>query len=177
MGLLQGKVAGLTITNPNGADPQAGYNILLRGTNTLTSGTGPLIVIDGVPGGDLKNISPDEVESMDVIGLHELYKQRSVSETWIEQVKGHVMAGSTLTDNFWANDILWQLNVLAYNLSVMMRQKKSKFKKQEHRTFIDWFIAVPAMITSSGHQIELRMYEHHFYKADWEELDRLIEAA
>jgi hypothetical protein len=39
------------------------------------------------------------------------------------------MAGSTLTDNFWANYILWQLNVLAYNLSVMMRQKKSKFKK------------------------------------------------
>jgi len=25
--------------------------------------------------------------------------------------------------------------------------------------------------------IELRMYEHHFYKADWEELDRLIDAA
>ena len=114
---------------------------------------------------------------LDAAGLHELYKQRSISETWIEQVKGHVMAGSTLTDNFWANDILWQLNVLAYNLSVMMRQKKSKFKKQEHRTFIDWFIAVPAKITSSGHQIELKMYEHHFYKADWEELDRLIEAA
>ena len=114
---------------------------------------------------------------MDAVGLHELYKQRSTSETWIEQVKGHTMAGSTLTDNFWANDILWQLNVLAYNLSVMMRQKKSKFKKQEHRTFIDWFIAVPAKITSSGHQIELKMYEHHFYKSDWEELDRLIEAA
>jgi len=114
---------------------------------------------------------------LDAAGLHGLYKQRSVSETWIEQVKGHVMAGSTLTGDFWANDILWQLNVLAYNLSVMVRQKKSKFKKQEHRTFIDWFIAVPAKITSSGHQIELRMYEHHFYKADWEELDRLIEAA
>ncbi len=78
------------------------------------------------------------------------------------------MAGSTLTDNFWANYILWQLNVLAYNLSVMMRQKKSKFKKQEHRTFIEWFIAVLAKITSNGHQIELKMYEHHFYKADWE---------
>jgi hypothetical protein len=110
---------------------------------------------------------------MDALGLHELYKQRSTSETWIEQVKGHTMAGTTLTDNFWANDILWQLNVLAYNLSVMMRQKKSKFKRQEHRTFIDWFIAVPAKITSNGHQIELKMYEHHLYKANWEELDRL----
>jgi hypothetical protein len=87
------------------------------------------------------------------------------------------MAGSTLTDDFWANDLLWQLSVLAYNVSVMMRQKKNKFKQQEHRSFIDWFIAVPAKITSCGHQIELKMYENHFYKDDWEEFDRLIEAA
>lgn len=32
--LLQGKVAGLSITNPNGADPNASMEILLRGTNT-----------------------------------------------------------------------------------------------------------------------------------------------
>ena len=48
---------------------------------------------------------------VDAVKLHELYKQRSTSETWIEQVKGHTMAGSTLTDDFWANDILWQLRV------------------------------------------------------------------
>jgi len=29
---------------------------------------------------------------LDAVGLHELYKQRSTSETWIEQVKGHAMA-------------------------------------------------------------------------------------
>jgi hypothetical protein len=113
---------------------------------------------------------------MDAVQLHEIYKQRSTSETWIEQVKGQAMAGATLTDDFWANDILWQLGVFAYNLSVMMRQKKNRFKRQEHRTFIDWFISVPAKITTSGHQMELKIYEHHFYKADWQELDKLIEA-
>ncbi|HUX55922.1 MAG TPA: IS1380 family transposase [Bacteroidales bacterium] len=119
-------------------------------------------------------ISSYDVEAA---GLHELYKQCSTSETWIEQVKGHTMAGSTLTDDFWANDILWQLSVFAYNISVIMRQKKNKFKKQEHRSFVDWFIAVPAKIIKSGHQTEIKMYEHHFYKDAWEELDRLIEAA
>ena len=109
--------------------------------------------------------------------LHKIYKQRSTSETWIEQVKSHVMAGATLTGDFWANDILWQLSVFAYNISVMMRQKKGKFKRQEHRTFIEWFIAVPAKITRSGHQTKIKMYENHFYKADWKELDRLVEAA
>jgi hypothetical protein len=56
----------------------------------------------------------------------------------------------------------------------MMRQKKSKFKKKEHRSFIEWFIAVPIKITKSVHQTELKMYEHHSYKDAWKELDRLI---
>ncbi|MDZ4747846.1 MAG: SusC/RagA family TonB-linked outer membrane protein [Saprospiraceae bacterium] len=67
MGLIQGKVAGLSITRPNGADPLAGYQILLRGTNTLTSGQAPLIIIDGVIGADLKNINFQDVESFDVL--------------------------------------------------------------------------------------------------------------
>jgi TonB-linked SusC/RagA family outer membrane protein len=67
MALLQGKVAGLTIVKPNGADPLAGYNIILRGTNTLTSGQGPLVIIDGVAGAEMKNISPEEIESIDVL--------------------------------------------------------------------------------------------------------------
>ena len=66
-GMLQGKVAGLTITNPNGADPNGSYEILLRGTNTLSAGQGPLIIIDGVVGADLSSINFQEVESMDVL--------------------------------------------------------------------------------------------------------------
>lgn len=72
-------------------------------------------------------------------------------------------------------------------------ENQNKFKRQEHRTFIDWVIAVPAKIIRSGHQTELKianiflkqtitceqikMYENHFYKADWKELDRLVEEA
>lgn len=67
MGLLQGKVAGLSVIKPNGADPQAGYQILLRGTNTLTSGQGPLIIIDGVAGADLKNLDFEDVQSIDIL--------------------------------------------------------------------------------------------------------------
>lgn len=113
----------------------------------------------------------------DATQLHEIYKLRSISETWIEQVKSHTMAGGTLTNNFWANDILWQLGVLAYNISLMMRQKKDRFKKQEHRTFMEWFVEVPAKVTSSGRSIELKMYENHFFREDWEEMTSLLEAA
>ena len=65
--MLQGKVAGLTVTNPNGGDPNASYEILLRGTNTLKAGQGPLIIIDGVADADIRNINFQEVESVDVL--------------------------------------------------------------------------------------------------------------
>ena len=66
-GMLQGKVAGLSVTNPNGGDPTASYEILLRGTNTLSAGQGPLIIIDGVVGADIRSINFQEVESIDVL--------------------------------------------------------------------------------------------------------------
>lgn len=66
-GLLQGKVAGLVVTNPDGGDPNASYEILLRGTNTLMAGQGPLVIIDGVADADMRNINFQEVESIDVL--------------------------------------------------------------------------------------------------------------
>lgn len=66
-GMIQGKVAGLSITNPNGDDPNGGFEILLRGTNTLSAGQGPLIIVDGVVGADIRTVNFQEVESFDVL--------------------------------------------------------------------------------------------------------------
>jgi TonB-linked SusC/RagA family outer membrane protein len=64
--LIQGKVAGLSVTAPNG-DPTSGTQILLRGNTTLLgANSSPLIIIDGVPG-DLKMVAPEDIESMDVL--------------------------------------------------------------------------------------------------------------
>ena len=71
--MLQGKVAGLTVTNPNGGDPNASYEILLRGTNTLKAGQGPLIIIEGVADADIRNINYQEVESIDEERPHSYY--------------------------------------------------------------------------------------------------------
>jgi TonB-dependent starch-binding outer membrane protein SusC len=67
MGLVQGKVAGLSITKPDGADPGASYQITLRGINSLQGGQGPLIIIDGIIGADLKNVNFQDVESFDIL--------------------------------------------------------------------------------------------------------------
>ena len=64
--LLQGKVAGLSITRPGG-DPNGGFNIRLRGISTFGANTSPLIVLDGVPGADLQNVDPNDIASIDVL--------------------------------------------------------------------------------------------------------------
>ena len=64
--VIQGKVAGLAITKSSG-DPNAGLNILIRGISTLKGNASPLIVIDGVPGGDINTLRPEDIESIDVL--------------------------------------------------------------------------------------------------------------
>jgi iron complex outermembrane receptor protein len=64
--LIQGKVAGLSIAKP-GSDPNADFNIRLRGLSTFGSNTEPLIVIDGIPGANMKSIDPSDIVSIDVL--------------------------------------------------------------------------------------------------------------
>lgn len=64
---IQGKVAGLSITNTAPADPNSGPNIQLRGVSSRNAGLGPLYVINGVPGGNIDNLNQNDIESIDVL--------------------------------------------------------------------------------------------------------------
>lgn len=65
--LLQGKVSGVNVDNSQVADPNQQGSIQIRGVSSRQAGTGPLYVIDGVPGGDMTNINPADIESIDVL--------------------------------------------------------------------------------------------------------------
>lgn len=65
--MIDGKVAGLTMGTPAAADPNAGSSLQVRGVASVNAGTGPLIVVDGVPGRDLNAIPKDEIESITVL--------------------------------------------------------------------------------------------------------------
>ena len=65
--MIQGKVAGVSITNTGAGDPNNQASIQIRGVSSRSAGLGPLIVIDGVPGGNLTNINPNDIASFDVL--------------------------------------------------------------------------------------------------------------
>ena len=114
---------------------------------------------------------------LDAYQLHNKYKERATSETWIEQVKSQLMAGKTYTQDFAANDLLWQLSVWAYNISVMLRSVSRKFLSMEHASFRDLFILIAGKIVKSSRRWHIKMYKHYFYKGNWLELERLLQSA
>jgi TonB-dependent SusC/RagA subfamily outer membrane receptor len=65
--LIQGKVAGLSIVRPNGGDPNSGFEVLLRGSSSVKGSLQPLIVVDGIPGGSLEALAPQDIESIDIL--------------------------------------------------------------------------------------------------------------
>ncbi|HOK87170.1 MAG TPA: TonB-dependent receptor, partial [Tenuifilum sp.] len=50
-----------------GGDPNSGFAVQIRGAAGFASNTQPLYVIDGVPGADPTTISPDDIESFNVL--------------------------------------------------------------------------------------------------------------
>ena len=64
-GALQSQAAGVTIVQ-NSGQPGESYKMTIRGMGTAGSTT-PLYVVDGVPGGDIAALSPNDIESIDVL--------------------------------------------------------------------------------------------------------------
>ena len=65
--LIQGKVAGLSITRTQGNNPNSSPAIQLRGIVSVNGSQSPLIVIDGIPGGNLDLLQQDDIASFDVL--------------------------------------------------------------------------------------------------------------
>ena len=84
---LQGKVTGLTISGSSSPNSSNGYQ--LRGVASVNAGRGPLVVIDGVPGGDLRMINQEDVASIDVL------KDASASAIYGTRAAGGVILVTT----------------------------------------------------------------------------------
>lgn len=105
---LQGKASGVRIARSNG-DPGAGSNIQIRGANTISGSTQPLIILDGVPisndningsndadGGTsqqsrLNDINEDDIETVNIL------KGASAAAIWGSQAANGVIVITTKT--------------------------------------------------------------------------------
>lgn len=63
---IQGKAAGVNVIQPNG-EPGAGMVVRIRGNSSINASNDPLYVVDGVPMTEINFLSPNDIESMQIL--------------------------------------------------------------------------------------------------------------
>lgn len=89
MDLVQGKVAGLEVVRTSGSNPNSSPALQIRGAVSLTGTNGPLVIIDGIPNGNLDLLQQDDIASFDVL------KDGSAAAIYGTQANGGVIIVTT----------------------------------------------------------------------------------
>lgn len=112
MQMIDGKVAGVTISNFASADPNRNPmdNLQVRGASSLEAGNSPLVVIDGMPGGNLRNLSNQDIESITVLkdgSAAAIYGSRAANGVIIVQTKSAKAGKVSVTyDGYLEHDMV-----------------------------------------------------------------------
>ncbi len=77
---LKGKISGMNVSETS--SPNASASFQLRGVASINASSSPLIVIDGIPGGDLRSISQEDIQSIDVLKMLLQVPLRNKSSRW-----------------------------------------------------------------------------------------------
>lgn len=110
MQMIDGKVAGVTVSSTAAADPNSNSGIQVRGASSLKAGNSPLIVIDGMPGGDLRNIAQQDIESITVLkdgSAAAIYGSRGANGVILVQTKQGKAGKTTISyDGYIEHDFV-----------------------------------------------------------------------
>lgn len=96
-----GQIAGVRAMNVNGK-PGQDLNVVIRGTNSVTSGVEPLYIIDGIPTTTVQDINPNDIESIEVLkdaSATAIYGARGAGGIVIITSKSGKVGAPTLTFN------------------------------------------------------------------------------
>lgn len=150
--LLQGKVAGLSIVSPQG-NPNGSYNIRLRGLSTIGANTQPLIIIDGVIGGDLASVDPNDIASMDVLkdgGAAAIYGTRGSSGVIIVTTKTGAKDQASISYNGYIS-----VENKDRSLPILSRDEYLQYGGTDYGASTDWMDEITRSGFSHVHNLSL----------------------
>jgi TonB-linked SusC/RagA family outer membrane protein len=99
---LQGRAAGVLVLNTAGA-PGANTTIRVRGMNSINGGNNALVVIDGLQGGNLNSLNPNDIESIEILkdaSATAIYGSRGSNGVILITTKGGKKGKPTIEYNF-----------------------------------------------------------------------------
>ena len=153
MALIAGKVAGLNVASTADANPNAMTDIQVRGAGSLTASNGPLVVIDGIAGGDLRNIATQDVESITVLkdaGSAAIYGTRGANGViLVTTKKGSGTAGVTNV----TYDSYIALNIQKPRVDILSTDEFRRSRRgQDYGADTDWWDEITRPVSYSLNQ-------------------------
>ena len=158
--LLQGKVAGLSVSMTSG-DPRAGSQVRLRGTNSIIGSSSPLILIDGIPG-DFRTVAPEDIESVDVLkdgSAAAIYGTRGTNGVILITTKRASGSYTNRVDysvNLSTQQIANQLEVLSADDYRRQIEQGVRDPSQDFGSSTDWLDAITRTPFSQVHNLTFR---------------------
>jgi iron complex outermembrane receptor protein len=155
--LIQGKVAGLSITKAGG-DPNGNYDIRLRGMSTIGANLGPLIIIDGVIGGDLNNVDPNDIESINVLkdgSAAAIYGTRGSSGVILVQTKKGKKGTAVIDYNVYVTADMVAKNTDVMNASEWRALSAETGLGTDFGQSTDWFKAIEQTGITQVHNLSM----------------------
>ena len=155
--LIQGKVAGLAISRPGG-DPNGAYDIRLRGMSTIGANIGPLIVIDGVIGGSLDNVDPNDIESINVLkdgSAAAIYGTRGSSGVILVTTKKGRKGTATIEYNVYGTAEMVAKNTDVMNATEWRALSKETGLGKDFGANTDWFKAIEQTAYTQVHNLSM----------------------
>lgn len=157
--MIQGKVAGVSIENTGTGDPNNQASIQIRGISSRNAGLGPLIVIDGVAGGNLTNINPNDIESIDILkdgAASAIYGTRGSNGVVLVNTKKGSKDGSFHV----TYDFITSVNVMKDEIEMLSADEFREYKvnqgmAEDFGGNVDWMREISRMGFSQQHTISL----------------------
>lgn len=96
----------------------------------------------------------------------DFYKKRGNCENYIKEAKYDMNVGTMILNSFWANEAIFQIQMLVYNLFLMFKQEKVSENEywQQIKTFRLKYIFVAAKIIKTGKQTIMKISKDYRYK-------------
>ncbi len=124
---LQGKAAGVAVTQPNGA-PGAAMSIRVRGTTSFNGSNDPLYVVDGVPVDNIRFLSPTDITGMQVLkdaSSAAIYGSRAANGVVLITTKSGASGQGKISFNTQITQ-----NVVTSNIDVLNTQQYMDLQKE-----------------------------------------------
>lgn len=124
---IQGKVAGVSVLQPNGA-PGGELSIRVRGTTSFNGSNDPLYIVDGVPVDKIDFLSPNDIASMQIMkdaSASAIYGSRAANGVVLVTTKSGQRGEAKITFN-----VQYGLNKVINNVDVLNTAQYVELQKE-----------------------------------------------